>query len=496
MRRIPKPRDVFDRDAEWDDLVAFASSPGPGLRLGIVSGRRRQGKSFLLRRLCEATSGIYAMALEQDRVPALTRFAEAVAAAVRVGPGSLRFDGWDAALRTALDMGPQRGASPRLVVIDELPYLLRHSPELPSVIQEIYDDARHHKVPAGRLILCGSALSVMTELLSGTRALRGRAVLDQLIRPFDYRTSRRFWEIDDPQVAFAVDAVLGGTPGYRDLIDAPPPKRLTGLGRWLAHHVLNPGHALFGEADYLLREDPRVSDRALYHSVLGAISEGARTPAAIAQRLGRPDRALSHPLEVLRSAGFIRRDDDVLLQRRPTITVADPIVRFQQLVVRPRLAQFEERRAEEAWSGAAATFSSNILGPHFETLARTWCGRFASEETLGAPAGEVGRTVVNDRSGRARHEVDVVMLAPGQRRQSRQATITALGEAKASSKALGLPLLDRLERIRDLLGRRADVEGTRLLIFGRAGFDRALTAAARMRADVVLVDLDRLYDGE
>jgi hypothetical protein len=35
-----------------------------------------------------------------------------------------------------------------------------------------------------------------------------------------------------------------------------------------------------------------------------------------------------------------------------------------------------------------------------------------------------------------------------------------------------------------------------LVLFGRAGFDAQLTAIARRRRDVELVDLDRLYAGE
>ena len=65
---IPKPADVFDRDWEWDSLAAFAR-PGRLPRLGIVSGRRRQGKSYLLRRLCAHPDvrGLYMLAQEGAR---------------------------------------------------------------------------------------------------------------------------------------------------------------------------------------------------------------------------------------------------------------------------------------------------------------------------------------------------------------------------------------------------------------------------------------------
>jgi hypothetical protein len=80
-------------------------------------------------------------------------------------------------------------------VLDELPYLLDHSPEIPSVLQELWDEGRDRPGPGAAVIVCGSALSVMADLLSGTRALRGRVTLNLLIQPFGYRLTREYWEI-------------------------------------------------------------------------------------------------------------------------------------------------------------------------------------------------------------------------------------------------------------------------------------------------------------
>jgi hypothetical protein len=101
------------------------------------------------------------------------------------------------------------------------------------------------------------------------------------------------------------------------------------------------------------------------------------------------------------------------------MTVADPIVRFGLLIVAPRLATFEERRPGEGWAAAGETFSSQILGPHFEHLAREWTARHADASTWDAEIGEVGPTVVSDPAGRAQHQVDVVALALGERRQAK-----------------------------------------------------------------------------
>jgi hypothetical protein len=142
------------------------------------------------------------------------------------------------------------------VVLDEFPYLLRGSPELTSALQAVYDDARDDPAaPGARLVLCGSTFAIMSELLSGARPLRGRARLDLVVRPFDFRLSREFWGIEDLDVAFRLHSIMGALPETGDLTDGAP-QSLHELDDWLAATVLNPAHALFGEADYLLREDP------------------------------------------------------------------------------------------------------------------------------------------------------------------------------------------------------------------------------------------------
>ena len=64
---------MFDRDFEWVQLSLFTSDPGPGATLGVVSGRRRQGKTFLLRALCQATGGFYFAAEEATDGESLRR---------------------------------------------------------------------------------------------------------------------------------------------------------------------------------------------------------------------------------------------------------------------------------------------------------------------------------------------------------------------------------------------------------------------------------------
>ena len=492
---IERPAALFDRVTEWDDLVAFATEPTTSFRIGVVSGRRRQGKSFILDEVARQAGGFYHQAIEEERAPALERLGAAMAADRGLLGGSLSFPDWSALLRTLAEPATP---SPRLVVIDEYPYLLAKSPDIASAIQLAYDASRLGRQPPLRLILCGSAMSVMAGLLSGQRALRGRAVLDLVVDPFDYREAAAFWGVQgDPRLAFLLFCVVGGTPGYRDLLEMGPPTSVADFAAWLARGVLNPSHAMFRETDYLLAEEPSLTDRAIYQSALAAIAAGRTTSGAVAGALGRPETSVTHVIDGLERARFIERADDVLRSRRPTLRITDAMLRFQHAVIRPDFHRFESRQTLAAWSDATARFESGVAGPAFEAIARAWTSRYASADTLGGTAARVGSTVVNDSAGRSRVEIDVVALeARSNDEAGVNPTLLLIGEAKSGPDPRGLADLRRLERAKELLAGRAHVERTRLAIFAAGGFTADLQNEATRRSDVELIDLERLYAGD
>ena len=152
------------------------------------------------------------------------------------------------------------------------------------------------------------------------------------------------------------------------------------------------------------------------------------------------------------TAGFVVREHDLLATRRPTYRIADPIVRFHHLVTRRHLALLEDRSADEVWPRSVATYRSNVVGPHFESICRRWVNRYASVATLGGPTGPAHRLQINDRDRRRAFELDIAAPAlepldqPGSRGP---VVIQVIGEVKATR--LDIPDLARLDRITDLL---------------------------------------------
>jgi AAA+ ATPase superfamily predicted ATPase len=485
---------MFDRDFEWGELARFAQHDALGPALGIVSGRRRQGKTYLLDALTRATGGFMFTATEATAAESLREFG-AVLASFRSEPTPYRFENWDEALSQLFSRASRSG--PVVGVIDEFPYLVRQAPELPSVIQRQFDPAPRRSAGQVRLLLCGSAMSLMGRLLSGGAPLRGRAALELVVPTFDFRLAARFWGISDPRTAVLTNAVVGGTPAYRrEFAQGDAPAGPDDFDSWVVRTVLNPARPLFREARYLLAEEPGLRDTAVYNSVLAAIAEGNTTRGGIASYLARPATDLAHPLGVLEDAGLIWRRADLFRANRSTYQIAEPVIAFYHAVMRPVWGDLERPgRADAVWRRMRQTFASNVVGPHFERLCREWARWYASVETFGGHQANVGNGAISDRSGRALLAADVVVLgqdgagSPG---------VLALGEAKWNT-TMTPGHLERLARLRELLTNQPNSKvtaKTRLVLFSGAGFSRELRDVAATAPGVVLVDLDRLYNGE
>jgi AAA+ ATPase superfamily predicted ATPase len=115
----------YDRESELDALeTAFAS---PGHEFYVMYGRRRVGKTELLKEFCSDRPHIYFLAAQEAEHRQREKFVQKVAA--HFDDRVPRIDGWDEAF-TYLG---EKLATERLVVgIDEFPYLVDEKDSLPS----------------------------------------------------------------------------------------------------------------------------------------------------------------------------------------------------------------------------------------------------------------------------------------------------------------------------------------------------------------------------
>jgi AAA+ ATPase superfamily predicted ATPase len=428
---------MIDRDLEWSTLERFTERRQ---RLAIVYGPRRVGKSFLLDAVCEATDGRRYQAITGVAATQLADFGRELGEWLGAGP--LPIEGWaDALDRLARVEIP-------VIALDELPYLTEVTPELPSLLQRYVDAGE-----GPSLILSGSALSVMSDLIEARAPLYGRAAAVVVPAPLAGADLAALWASHDPLDTLWIDAALGGLPGYRPLVEPPGGDR----DAWMVEEVLAPGSPLLdaAEADLAnVAELPAL--RGIYRAILAAVATGERTFSAISRVAGLPSGALSRPLATLQRAGLIERVPDPLRSRRGRYELADPHLRLWLSIVAPNRSRLQAGAAAEVWDRVGTTsWPSQELGPRWAAVVRAYLAR-DGEKRLGA-VDLVGATTVADRGRRRSHEVDLIAM--------RGEKILAVGEAKL--RKLDRSDLDRLLRIRDLL----DAPHASLVLASVAGVD-------------------------
>jgi hypothetical protein len=221
------------------------------------------------------------------------------------------------------------------IVIDELPYLVASSPELPSVLQRWIDhEAKRAKL---RVALAGSSQRMMQGLvLSHAAPLYGRArVTLDLAGLSPAHLALAFGRLT---AAAVIEhwAVFGGVPRYWELAAQ---RRGSARDRALAL-ALDPLGPLFAEPDRLLLEEspPAIELRP----VLDAIGTGAHRLSEIAGRLGRPATSLGHALDRLIGMTLVRREvpygESAKNSKRSLYKIEDPFLRLWFRVVGPNRA--------------------------------------------------------------------------------------------------------------------------------------------------------------
>ncbi len=472
-------------------LAGFLDSNVTRPTLGLVYGRRRIGKSTLLEAMARERGGFYWEATRGEPAVHLARLGEALGA--WQATGRLALGDWSEAVELLLALGSDE---PIPVVIDEFGYLLEGDPALDSIVARALGPGSRRSGPGrSRLVLCGSAVAMMRSLTAGEAPLRGRAGLELVMQPLDFRGAReRMLPDADLTLAVRLYSVIGGVIGYAtDMVDHDLPEDEADFDRWISRRILSPAATLHHEANTLLAEDPTLAaaSASMHHSILGAIATGSVTAGSIANRLRRPVSNLAPALNRLVAAGFVARHEDPIRAQRPLYALADPFLQFHYAVLEPHARLLRDRAPAETWARRlVATFDSQVRGPVFEEIARTWVRRYASRNTLDGDPEHVGPSVATIDG--TDHQLDVVVAAdetdgapPAER------IVRVIAEAKAGE-TFDTGHLHRLERARAALGPRA--AHARLMLIG-ARFDDSLRARTAGRSDVELVDLERLYEG-
>lgn len=392
----------------------------------VVYGRRRVGKSALLRHFCSDKHTLFHVG---DRSTKELQIKKILEAASRIYSEPLlsrvSLPDWGQLFET---LTPHLLKKKTVLVLDEFQWMCEGSPELPSVIQQ-YWDSRWEKSGRVFLILCGSYMGFMErEVLGKKSPLFGRRTSQMKIQPFTHRDARLFhprYKVEDSARLYAI---CGGIPAYLLAFSDD---------RSIDENIL--GECL--EDNGRLREEPRfltmeeLREPAIYYSLLETLHTRRLRITELGKQLGIEKGNLVYYLKTLQQLGYVEKVFPLGIKKgggkRPVYQIQDPLLRFWFSLVYPNLTDLTMRQPRDVFISRVKPKLAAYYGIQFETLCREALPRLLHARGVTAPF-KIGSYWDNQT------QIDIVV--------EREDGLTHLAECKWQARPVGMETVEELKR--------------------------------------------------
>lgn len=471
-RFLNRTNDLAALESWWSDPTKDA--------LAVV-GRRRVGKSWLLRRFAHGKPSLVLVADELLAVTQMDRFARELEPILGVRP---RIDGVADLVRVLLLAGEREKM---LVVIDEFPLLLPDGRNRHRILTETQAILEQHRDGSlTKLVLCGSLIGQMEGLMRADSPLHGR--LRRLdIHPLTFPESRVMTDpADSPTERVTRFAVVGGIPRYLGELG------IGALERVVCDRVLDRNGPLFNDPRSVLEQELR--EPAMYMSIL---SELARRPASndhLAKAIGTTSSTLAPYLKRLGEMRLVTSMKPVGAPssgRKSRHTLVDGFARFWFRFVLPHQDDLQTGLTpDDLWRSEILPDLADFTASAFEEL----CAMYVRSRH-GAEAPSVGPWWGNAlnhlrRAGdRTSEEIDVI--------GAHKRNLRIICECKWTNHPMALKVLTDLRKfklpaVRQEQRLTVPAAGPKVILFSRSGFAAELEVEAAADPMVELVDVGSL----
>ena len=284
------------RERELKTLEEIYGKNGFGMI--VIYGRRRIGKSTLIREFLKGKKSIFYTATKVGAERNLELFSKQVMDTLEPNYPDIVFP----SVEGILDVITNKLEAEKekiVLVIDELPYWAEKNEALLSVLQQYMDTKWLDK--NFMVILCGSALSFMEKkVLSEKSPVFGRRDAQIKLEAFNYRDSALFvpdYSAEDKAICYGV---TGGVAKYLALFDASK-----SLDDNIKKLFFNPDGYLFDETKNLLTQE--FSDVTIANNIIEQIAAGENSLNIIASKVHEKDATVLYSLEKLIGVGLVEK---------------------------------------------------------------------------------------------------------------------------------------------------------------------------------------------
>lgn len=442
--------------------------------LVVLYGRRRVGKTELLRHFCQGRDALFFTCTEVPDAIQLRTFSQVI---LKTGiPASKyinQFSDWESAFM-ALPEIPASGK--RLIVIDEFPYMARANDAIPSILQKVWDTSL--KYQDVMLVLCGSAMSFMEkEILSEKNPLYGRATGILKLNEMGFYDAIQFVPDYSPEDKVATYATVGGLPHYLKQFDPERP-----FSENVINAILTRGSILYSEVEFLLRQELR--ETATYNTIIEAIALGNTKLNDIHTRTQIERTKISAYLRNLMDLGIIYREFPIdasikekAKSQRGLYQLSTAYFRFWYHFVFPNISALEMGDAAGVWKNSIVPQMNAYISTAFEGICREYLMKRNIKGRLPFRFTDIGR-FWNKTT-----EIDLVAFDRNRRH-------FLIGECKYRNTPVSQDVLDSLfGKAKSVFPVMPDMA----VLFSKSGFTKGL--AGDGKTPVHLIDLDELISG-
>ena len=386
----------YGREKELKKLNSMYDSNK--FEFAVFYGRRRVGKTTLIREFCKDKHAIYFVAREASGEVNLQNFSNDVFGVTdRNKMGNIYFHDWEKAFEYIGNISKEERM---ILVIDEYPYLAENLTLISSVIQAHID----MKFKDGKLflILCGSSMSFMENQVLGYKSpLYGRRTAQFRVKPFTYFQSLPFMEGYDDEDKAVFYGITGGIPEYLSKIN----NRLS-LKENIIALYLNDSGALYEEPTNLLKQELR--ELATYNGIIDSIAAGASRLSEIASKNSMESNKCAKYLSSLISLGIVKKEIPITekTSKKSIYLLKDQMFRFWYRFVFPNMSLIASGFGEEVYNAKIESQLNSFMGLTFEEI----CKQYMYQNIKSAPFffGNIGRWWGNNPKLKRQEEIDLM----------------------------------------------------------------------------------------
>lgn len=446
----------------------------------VIYGRRRVGKTTLVKEFLKGKSAFYFLATEELESQSMKRFAGVIARATKNDLlQKVTFADWLDLFQLIVDYEPSKK---KVLVIDEFPYLVKTNPAFPSVLQNAWDEILKDRNVM--LILLGSLIGMMKKhALSYDSPLYGRRTAQIRLTPLSFTDVYAAQKLPFDK-AVEQYAITGGVPKYLEFFEDG-----RDLVEQLKDVVLSKNGFLYEEPNFLLKSESMASVN--YFSIIKSIADGNRKLGKIASALEQESCALTPYLSALVDLGFIEKRTPIT-EKNPEKTrkglyfVSDNFMRFWFRYVYPYKGELELDNMQIVMDEMKKDFVGKFVAFAYEDICRDIFVRLCGEGKLPFTPSRIGSYWLNDHEGDT--EIDVVAIDNRDRR-------VFVGECKYHAKPLDASVyFDLKEKVANTaeLKKAFPDYGIIYGVFSKSGFTRRLLDTSENAANLLLINEDHI----